>query len=121
MRAGVTENEQQLRCLAMNDESSISSFLGLRLESSDVATLGAKTTALVRLGALVGADAAPATLQWAVEAALAAGARDEEVIRTLVAVAPIVGLASVVSAAPDVAIALGYPVESALELISDPA
>src|SRR5688500_18301031 len=104
----------------MNDEASIRSFLGLKLEANEDASLGPKTSALVRLGALVASDAAPATFQWAVDVALAAGARDEEVIDTLVAVAPIVGMASVVSAAPDIAIALGYPIESALELISDP-
>src|SRR5688500_7944207 len=104
----------------MNDESSIASFLGLRLDAIDVAKLTAKTSALVRLGALVAADAAPATFQWAVDVALAAGASDEDVIGALVAVAPIVGMASVVAAAPDIAVALGYPIESALELISDP-
>src|SRR5687767_8622457 len=104
----------------MNDEASISSFLGLTLDTTDDAVLAAKTTALIRLGALVGAHAAPATFQWAVDIALSAGADDEEIIGTVVAVAPIVGMASVVSAAPDIAIALGYPIESVLELISDP-
>jgi len=103
----------------MNDEASISSLLGLRLHPNE-AFLEAKTSALVRIGALVVADAAPATYQWAVEIALAGGATDDEVVGTLVAVAPVAGMARVVAAAPEIAIALGYPVESALELLGDP-
>ena len=116
----VSDHERQLRCLAMNDEKTISTFLGLKLEPGESTALTAKGRALVRLGALVGADGAPASFQWAVEVALAAGAKDEEVIATLVAAAPVVGMARVVSAAPEIAIALGYPVEAALELIADP-
>jgi alkylhydroperoxidase/carboxymuconolactone decarboxylase family protein YurZ len=104
----------------MNEESSISSFLGLELEPEGTTAIDPKTRALVRLGALVGADGAPASFSWAVEVALASGATDEEVIGTLVAVAPVIGMARVVSAAPEIAIALGCPVETTLELIKDP-
>ncbi len=49
------------------------------------------------------------------EAARAAGATDDEIVGVLIAVAPTVGLPRVVSAAPCVALALGYDVEAALE------
>ncbi len=114
----MSEQERQLRCLAMNDETSISSLLGLRLEPPEASSLDAKAQALVRLGALVVVHAAPATYHWAVEIALARGATDEEVIETLVAVAPVAGMARAVSAAPEIAIALGYPVDAALELLN---
>jgi alkylhydroperoxidase/carboxymuconolactone decarboxylase family protein YurZ len=52
---------------------------------------------------------------WAVETALAAGATAEDVVGTLVAVAPISGLARVVSAAPEVAVSLGYDLDGAFE------
>jgi alkylhydroperoxidase/carboxymuconolactone decarboxylase family protein YurZ len=52
---------------------------------------------------------------WAVETALAAGATAEDVVGTLVAVAPISGLARVVSAAPEVALSLGYDLDVAFE------
>jgi len=46
---------------------------------------------------------------------LAAGATAEDVVGTLVAVAPISGLARVVSAAPEVAVSLGYDLDRAFE------
>ena len=46
---------------------------------------------------------------------MAAGATDDEIADVLLAIAPVVGLARVVCAAPDVAIALGYDIEAALE------
>jgi 4-carboxymuconolactone decarboxylase len=50
-----------------------------------------------------------------VDAALTAGATADEVTGTLVAVAPITGLARVVAAAPEVAHALGYDLDQAFE------
>jgi alkylhydroperoxidase/carboxymuconolactone decarboxylase family protein YurZ len=45
---------------------------------------------------------------WAVQWALAAGATTDEIVGTLLAVAPVAGVARVVAAAPEVALALGY-------------
>jgi hypothetical protein len=42
------------------------------------------------------------------------------VVDTLTAVAPSVGLARVVSAAPGLALALGYDIDRALESLDDP-
>ena len=39
----------------------------------------------------------------------------DEIVGTLIAVAPTVGIARVVSAAPELALALGYDVEAAFE------
>jgi alkylhydroperoxidase/carboxymuconolactone decarboxylase family protein YurZ len=50
-----------------------------------------------------------------VERALAAGASEDEIVGLLIAVAPAVGLGRVVSAAPELGLALGYDVDSALE------
>ena len=47
--------------------------------------------------------------------ALAAGATDEEIADALLAIAPVTGLGRVVCAAPDVATALGYDIEAALD------
>jgi 4-carboxymuconolactone decarboxylase len=49
------------------------------------------------------------------KAALAVGATAEEVVGTLVAMAPITGLARVVLAIPEVAVALGYDLDRAFE------
>jgi 4-carboxymuconolactone decarboxylase len=77
--------------------------------------LDEKTHALVRLGAALAIDAAPSSYQSAVEPALAAGATIDEIVATLIAIAPTVGLARVVSAAPELALALGFDVDVALE------
>ena len=74
-----------------------------------------KTASLARLAALVALHAAPASYERGVGAALAAGATADEVVDTLTAVAPTVGLARVVSAAPGLALALGYDIDHALE------
>ena len=55
----------------------------------------------------------------AVEAGLKAGASYDEMVGTLIAVIPIVGVARVVSAAPNLALALGYDVAEALELVEE--
>jgi alkylhydroperoxidase/carboxymuconolactone decarboxylase family protein YurZ len=77
--------------------------------------LDPKTHALVRLAAALAIDAAPSSYQSNVEVALASGASIDEIVGTLIAVAPTVGLARVVSAAPELALALGYDVDAALE------
>jgi hypothetical protein len=73
--------------------------------------------ALVRIAALIALDAAPPSYMSAVEAGLAAGISHDEIVGTLIAVIPIVGVARVVSAAPNLALALGYDVSEALELV----
>jgi 4-carboxymuconolactone decarboxylase len=89
----------------------------LAQESSNVAEshLDQKTHALVRLGALVASDATAPSYMWAVESARRGGATDEEIVGCLIASLPAVGLASAVSAAPKLALALGYDVTAALE------
>ena len=47
--------------------------------------------------------------------AMAAGASKDEIADVLLAIAPVAGLGRVVSAAPDVATALEYDIEAALE------
>jgi 4-carboxymuconolactone decarboxylase len=59
--------------------------------------------------------AAPVSYEWSVEAALAADATAEEILGTLIAVAPISGTARVVQATPDVALQLGYDLDAAFE------
>lgn len=67
-----------------------------------------KVDLLVRLGALVAVGAATPSLRRTVELALTSGASEMELVGVLVAVAPIVGLAQVVTTAPMLAEAIGY-------------
>jgi 4-carboxymuconolactone decarboxylase len=55
------------------------------------------------------------TLEWSTRRALAAGASEDEIADVLLAIAPVTGLGRIVSAAPVVAIALGYDTEAALD------
>jgi 4-carboxymuconolactone decarboxylase len=101
------EHEDLLRRLALNEEGVLASLLGTGFADAEPAGLDAKTAALVRLGGLIAVDSASATYQWGVTSALAAGATDGEVVAVLVALAPIVGVVRVNSAAPEIALAIG--------------
>ena len=109
------ESERMLLSLALNDESSVQSALMGEAEPGAGCALDPRTQALVRLGVLIAIDAAPASYGSGVDAALAAGATVDEIVGMLCAVAPVVGFARVVAAAPVLAGALGYDIESALE------
>ncbi len=111
----MTEYEERLRCLALNDDRFVQSVLGMEMDTAEVSRLDRKTHALVRLGALLASNAAPSSYHASVEAAFAAGASPDEIVGTLIAVAPAIGLARVVSAAPELGLALGYDVDAALE------
>src|SRR6185436_9258467 len=104
-----------LRCIALNDERFVDSVLGMGRDTVEASGLDPKTHALLRLAASLAVDAAPSSYQPIVETALAAGATVDEIVGCLVAVASVLGLARVVSAAPALALALGYDVDSALE------
>jgi 4-carboxymuconolactone decarboxylase len=107
------DHEDLLRRLALNDERALEWLLGMRLDDPAPTGLDARTTALVRLAGLVALDAAPASYQWGVTAALAVGATDGEVVGVLAALAPVVGVVRVNAAAPEFALAIGYDVEPA--------
>ncbi len=109
------EYEERLRSLAISDERFVQSVLGIGLDTIDQSRLDPKTHALVRLGALLAIDAAPSSYQSIVETAVTAGASVDEIVGAVVAVAPLTGIARVVSAAPELALALGYDVDKALE------
>jgi len=106
---------EMLRRIALNQEGAIEGALDLHGGSLDAEGLDPKTRALVRLGALLALDSATASYQWCVDDAVDAGATVGEVVGTLVAVAPAVGLARLVSATPKLALAIGYDVDEALE------
>ena len=112
-------HEEQLRRLALHDQDFIESVLAMSLDANprddEAFRLSAKTHALVRLAAMLALGAAPVSYQWTVGAALDAGATAEEIIGTMIAVAPISGIARVVQATPDVALPIGYDLDAAFE------
>jgi alkylhydroperoxidase/carboxymuconolactone decarboxylase family protein YurZ len=110
--AGVDDVERLLRRLALNDEESVGMVLSNGPDLASAASLGPKDDLLVRLGALLALGAATSSLRATVERAIAAGATESEIVGVLIAVAPAVGLARVVSTAPRLAVAIGYDLEA---------
>jgi alkylhydroperoxidase/carboxymuconolactone decarboxylase family protein YurZ len=110
--AVVDDVERLLRRLALNDEESVGMVLASGPDLASGATLRPKVDLLVRLGALLALGAATSSLRTTVERAIAAGATESEIVGVLIAVAPAVGLARVVSTAPRLAVAIGYDIEA---------
>jgi alkylhydroperoxidase/carboxymuconolactone decarboxylase family protein YurZ len=107
----VDEVERLLRRLALNDEESVGMVLTSGRQPAGREALVPKVDLLVRLGALLALGAATSTLRATVDRAIQAGATEEEIVGVLIAVAPAVGLARVVSSAPRLALAIGYDIE----------
>ena len=74
--------------------------------------------ALARLAAYVALDASAHAYQRAVEVAVRSGSSPDEMVGVLFAVAPVVGVARVVSAAPKLASAMGFDVDRAIEYLT---
>ncbi|MGA9161691.1 MAG: hypothetical protein WB297_12625 [Actinomycetota bacterium] len=110
-------HQDTLRRLAINDEPFIERFLSIGLTDDDASYLAPTTHAVARLGALIALDAPPSSYQWNTTMALASGVTLDEIVGVLVAVAPIVGIARVVSAAQEIALAIGYDIDADLEAV----
>jgi alkylhydroperoxidase/carboxymuconolactone decarboxylase family protein YurZ len=106
--------KHRLRRLAIHDDALLGILLGGENPPS-AGLLDAKTAELTRVAATIAVGAAQSSIQHVVALALAAGATSAEIVATLEAVTPVIGSAEVVSAAPKLALALGYDVEAALE------
>lgn len=114
----MAQYKETLRRLALHDEAFVDSVLGMGGDTLEASHLDPKTHAVARLAASLAIDAAPSSYQSNIEVALAAGASVDEIVGTLIAVTPIVGVTRAVSAAPELALALGYDVDAALEVPS---
>ena len=108
----VDEVERLLRLLALNDERSVDTVLAGAPNDVGVDGLRPKDDVLVRLGALLALGASTRSLRAAVQRAVQVGASKAEIVGVLIAVAPAVGLARVVAAAPRLAVAIGYDIEA---------
>lgn len=108
----VDDVERLLRRLAVNDEESVEIVLSRGTATVAHPALRPKVDVLVELGALLALGAATSSLQTTVRRAMAAGATESEIVGVLLAVAPAVGQARVVSGAPKLALAIGYDLEA---------
>jgi 4-carboxymuconolactone decarboxylase len=112
--------QETLRRLAMIDEGFVEDEAGLGLALARTPALEPRIAALLQLAILVAGGSPAVCLEWSTARALAAGATEDEIADVLLAIAPVTGLGRVVSAAPDVAAALGYDIGAALEQLDDP-
>ncbi|MGH8950214.1 MAG: hypothetical protein ACRDX9_02205 [Acidimicrobiia bacterium] len=85
------EQIQTLRRLALNDEALTSDALSGNLAGFH--GLDGRTSALVRVAALISMAPDSSSYPWAIDQAMAAGVGDEEVFSALIAIAPIIGVA----------------------------
>jgi 4-carboxymuconolactone decarboxylase len=111
----VESHETTLTKLAIADDAYYETVLSRESYNLAESHLDEKTHALVRLGALVAVNTTSPGYMWTVEAARRHGASEEEIVGCLIAALPAVGVANVISAAPKLALALGYDVTAGLE------
>jgi AhpD family alkylhydroperoxidase len=107
--------QETLRRLAIVDEGFVEDQAGLGLGLAGTSALDPKTVALLQVAVSVASGSPTVCLEWSTTRAIAAGASEDEIADVLLAIAPVAGLGRVVAAAPEVAIALGYDIEAALE------
>jgi 4-carboxymuconolactone decarboxylase len=103
--------EGTLARIALRDDRFISS---LPRSGGQGIELDQRTGALARLAALIGLDGHAASFIASVQEAQAAGASEAEIVATLIAVLPSAGVVRASSAAPKIALALGYEPDPAL-------
>jgi alkylhydroperoxidase/carboxymuconolactone decarboxylase family protein YurZ len=99
--------EDHLRRIALSDENELETMVGMRQGLQDVTHLDNRSFALVKIAALIAVEAPPASYMWHIGNAIAEGVTPEEVLGTLWAVAPQVGGPRIISAAPEIMLALG--------------
>jgi 4-carboxymuconolactone decarboxylase len=106
------QQQELLRRFSINDEAVMMDAMAA---CSVPIGLDPKVCALARIAALIAIDSSVSSYHWAIDDAIANGATESEIVGVLHTVAPVVGLARVVAAAPGLALSLGYDVEQALE------
>jgi alkylhydroperoxidase/carboxymuconolactone decarboxylase family protein YurZ len=93
--------------LSMGDMEVLGEALELREALQENSGLDARTFGLVKIAALIALDSPPASYLWQVSNALDSGATPAEILGVVRAVAAQVGGPKVVSAAPEIMVALG--------------
>lgn len=115
MAANDATATRAFRRLALSDPEAVGSLCTGRPGVEGVTALDARTEALLRIAALVAIDAPAASYRPAVTMAMLAGVRLADLLGMLTAIAPEVGSPRIVAAAPLIALAAGYDIESELE------
>jgi alkylhydroperoxidase/carboxymuconolactone decarboxylase family protein YurZ len=107
MAVVAAETYETLSGISAGDPRLLDTAMGLREPDLRVTGLDARTSALARVAALIALDGPPAAYAWLVTNAIDDGATPEDILGVLRAVAPQVGGARIVAAAPEIMVALG--------------
>jgi len=105
--AGETLAERNIGSLAEADAPVFETLVQMQVDTFERSGLDTETYLLARIAALVATDAAPSSYLLNVGAAAESGVPWEKVQGTLVAIAPVVGSARIVSAAGKIAEVFG--------------
>ncbi|WP_404430946.1 carboxymuconolactone decarboxylase family protein [Microbacterium lacus] len=103
---------ERLCRLAVNDPTLLAGELGVHRELPGADD---RLFAIARLASLVAVHGSGPSFAEQTDAAIDAGLTPDEIVDVLFAVSSVVGLPRVVSAAPMVALALGFDVESVVD------
>ena len=98
---------EMLTGLTLNDPELLLEGLDARTDWQEASGLDPRSFSLVKIAAIIAMDGPPASFQWQVGNALAAGCTPDEITGVLRAIAPQVGGPRVVAAAPEIMITLG--------------
>ena len=115
----MTTSEEVLRRLTIGDPVYCRAVMATDL-GEPPRELDARSTALLRLGGLITTGSSGPMWHQRVGEALDAGLNFDEIVGSLLVLAPSIGLERVVAVAPNLAVALGYDVDSALERLTGP-
>ena len=93
--------------LAVGDVDILKEAVDIREAEQRSSGLDPVTFGLVKIAALIALDSPPASYMWQIANALDAGATPAEILGVLRAIAPQVGGPKIISAAPEIMVALG--------------
>ena len=113
----MAHSDEVLRRLTIGDRAYCRSLVA---GDADAGGLDDRSVAMLRLGATMSTGSSGTIWQQRVADALASGYSTDEIVASLVALAPLIGIDRLVEDAPLVARALGYDIDAALERLDPP-
>jgi hypothetical protein len=115
----MTASEEALRRLTIGEPAYCRKVMSTGVNDA-LPSLDARSVALLRLGGAIAAGSTRPIWQQRVSDALDAGLSFDDIVSSLLALAPTIGLDRVVAVAPDLAHALGYDIDAVLEQLPPP-
>jgi len=103
--------------LAVGDVDILKEAVDIREAEQHSSGLDPVTFGLVKVAALIALDSPPASYLWQIANALDAGATPADILGVLRAVAPQVGGPKIISAAPEIMVALGLSLPAERESV----